>query len=259
MVCGSLVPPPPTSIVRRGVPTALPMAYIPGEALRRQATSSCKVVCTPAKEAEAHRLRSSALILIAVGHFSGISAHMVAHALERDFHFPSSNFLVAPFFPEDFLLTMFQPAQRDLALEQRSILVARVQFKFRLWLPPDWESVKEVFVKDCELDLIERQSTTKANCSALFAWLWTWHSDKIPRAANFTVLQRPDVVCPRDFLPEGTPTEEGKEGSSFQVLIHLAAIKDFTPASPGRDEGAIWPHTYRFKDKWSFGTDDPQV
>ncbi|KAE8801917.1 hypothetical protein D1007_22426 [Hordeum vulgare] len=187
------------------------MAYIPGEALRRPASSSCKVVGTPAMEAEAHRLHSSALVLTAIGHFSGISADSVARAVERELRFPASDFVVAPFFPEDFLLTMFQPAQRDMALERRSISVAGVMFKLRPWLPPagtsriwhyycrvaieklpltawDWDSVKEVLGKDCELDLIERQSTIKANCAALFAWLWTWHPDKIPRAADFSVL-----------------------------------------------------------------------
>ncbi|KAI4983811.1 hypothetical protein ZWY2020_025677 [Hordeum vulgare] len=187
------------------------MAYIPGEALRRPASSSFKVVGTPAMEAEAHRLHSSALVLTAIGHFSGISADSVARAVERELRFPASDFVVAPFFPEDFLLTMFQPAQRDMALERRSISVAGVMFKLRPWLPPagtsriwhyycrvaieklpltawDWDSVKEVLGKDCELDLIERQSTIKANCAALFAWLWTWHPDKIPRAADFSVL-----------------------------------------------------------------------
>ncbi|KAI4978384.1 hypothetical protein ZWY2020_014938 [Hordeum vulgare] len=170
------------------------MAYVPGEALRRPASSSCKVVGTPAMEAEAHRLRSSALVLSAVGHFSRISAESVARAVERELRFPASDFVVVPFFPEDFLLTMFQPAQRDMALERRSISVAGVMFKLRPWLSPagtsriwryycyvaieklpltawDWDSVKEVLCKDCELDLIERQSTTKANCATLFAWL----------------------------------------------------------------------------------------
>ncbi|KAI5016274.1 hypothetical protein ZWY2020_006125 [Hordeum vulgare] len=154
-----------------------------------------------------------------------------------------------------------------MALERRSIIVAGVQFKLRPWryycrvaiekLPLtawDWESVKEVLGKDCELDLIERQSTTKANYSALFAWLWTWHPDKIPRAADFAVLQRPDVVRPREFLPEGTPAEEGGEGTSFPVLIHLDVVKDFTPTTRGRDDHPAWPRTYRFKGKWHFGT-----
>ncbi|KAI4984010.1 hypothetical protein ZWY2020_040863 [Hordeum vulgare] len=159
------------------------MAYVPREALRRPASSSCKVVGTPAMEAEAHRLRSSALVQTAVGHFSGISVDLVARAVERELQFPASDFVVAPFFPEDFLLTMFQPAQRDMALERRSISVAGVMFKLRPWLPPagtsriwryycrvaieklpltawDWDSIKEVLGKDCELDLIERQSTT---------------------------------------------------------------------------------------------------
>ncbi|KAE8803911.1 hypothetical protein D1007_20172 [Hordeum vulgare] len=255
------------------------MAYVPGDALRRSASSSCKVVGTPAMEAEANRLHSSALVLTAVGHFVGISADAVARAVERDLRFPISDFIIAPFFSEDFLLTLFQPAQRDMALERQSIIVAGVQFKLRPWLPPagtsriwryyyhvaieklpltawDWESVKEVLGKDCELDLIECQSTTKANCSALFAWLWTWHPDKIPRAADFTILQTPNVVRPREFFPEGTRAEDGREGPSFPVLIHLDVVKDFTPTSTGRDDRSAWPCTYRFKGKWHFGTKD---
>ena len=53
-----------------------------------------------------------------------------------------------------------------------------------------------------------------------------------------------------------TPAEEGKEGPPFPVLIHLDIVKDYTPISPGRDEHARWPRTYRFKDKWRFGTKD---
>ncbi|KAE8775986.1 hypothetical protein D1007_51458 [Hordeum vulgare] len=102
------------------------MAYVPGDALRRHASSSCKVVGMPAMEAEAHRLRSSALVLTAVGHFSGISADTVARAVERDLRFPASDFIITPFFPEGFLLIMFQSAQRDMALELRSIIVAGV-------------------------------------------------------------------------------------------------------------------------------------
>ncbi|KAI5016190.1 hypothetical protein ZWY2020_006041 [Hordeum vulgare] len=102
------------------------MAYVLGDALRRHASSSCKVVGMPAMEAEAHRLRSSALVLTAVGHFSGISADTVARAVERDLRFPASDFIITPFFPEGFLLIMFQSAQRDMALELRSIIVAGV-------------------------------------------------------------------------------------------------------------------------------------
>uniref|UniRef100_A0A453KHJ6 CCHC-type domain-containing protein n=1 Tax=Aegilops tauschii subsp. strangulata TaxID=200361 RepID=A0A453KHJ6_AEGTS len=278
-----VAPLPPRPAVRRAAAPVVTMEYVPGEAARRPANSNCTVVSTPAMEAEAHRLRSSALILSAGGRCSNISADMVARAVERDFRFPWSDIAVAPFFPDDFLLTMFQPAQRDLALEQRGIEVADVQFKFRPWLPPpgssrvwryycrvaierlplnswDWVSVKEVLGKDCDLDLIERQSTSKANCSALFAWLWTWHPDKIPRASDFNVLQRPDIVRPREFLPEGTPAEEGREGPFFPVLIHLDVVKDYTPISPGASPvhgwRREWPRTYRFKGKWCFGTRD---
>ncbi|KAE8776979.1 hypothetical protein D1007_50341 [Hordeum vulgare] len=112
------------------------MAYVPVEALPRTASSSCKVVGTPAMEAEAHRLRSSALVLMSVRHFSGISAESVARVVERELRLPASDFVVSPFFPEDFLLTLFQPVQRDMALERRSISVAGVMFKLRPWLPP---------------------------------------------------------------------------------------------------------------------------
>ena len=68
------------------------------------------------------------------------------------------------------------------------------------------------------------------------------------------MLQRPDIVRPREFLPEGTPAEEGKEGPAFPVLIHLDVVKDYTPISPRRGERAKWPRAYRFK--WRFGTKD---
>ncbi|KAE8808081.1 hypothetical protein D1007_15509 [Hordeum vulgare] len=84
-----------------------------------------------------------------------------------------------------------------------------------------WDNVQEVVGKKCRLDLIERQSTTKTNVSALFAWVWAWDPDLIPRASDFNVLSRPDVARPRRSLPEGTPLEQGKEGPHFSVLIHL--------------------------------------
>ncbi|KAI4998962.1 hypothetical protein ZWY2020_054826 [Hordeum vulgare] len=147
-------------------------------------------------EAETSRLRSSALILSAVVHYSGITADVVAREVEREFGFLSSDIAVAPFFPDVFLLTFFRPTQRDHALEQRAVEVSGVWFKFRPWLPLPgnsrmwryycrvaierlplngwgWNCVKEILDKDCELYLIERQSTSKANCSTLFAWLWT--------------------------------------------------------------------------------------
>ncbi|KAE8776775.1 hypothetical protein D1007_50538 [Hordeum vulgare] len=99
----------------------------------------------------------------------------------------------------------------------------------------------EVIGQNCKLDLIERQSTTKRNRSALFAWLWTWNPDMIPRAADFTVLSRPDCVRSRESMPEGVPMEEGKEGPFFPVLIHLDEVKDYTPLPEG-DEGGVAVH-----------------
>ncbi|KAE8804121.1 hypothetical protein D1007_19872 [Hordeum vulgare] len=147
------------------------MAYIPGDTSRRPTNSSCKVVYTSTLQAEAHGLRSSALVLTAVRHSSRITTDMLACAVERDFCFPWSDIIVSSFFVEDFILTTFQPAQRDIALEQRGIEVVGVQFMFRPWLPPpgtsriwryycwvaierlpltswDWESVREVLGKD---------------------------------------------------------------------------------------------------------------
>lgn len=119
--------------------------------------------------------------------------------------------------------------------------------------------MQEVIGKCCKLDLIERQYLTKANCSALFAWLWTWDADLIPRASEFNVINRDDVVHSRDSLPEGVPAEQGKEGPHFPVLIHLDVVKDYTPispaASPMRDGDQEWPRVYRHKD-WHMGTKD---
>ncbi|KAI4992119.1 hypothetical protein ZWY2020_041982 [Hordeum vulgare] len=188
--------------------------------------------------------------------------------------------VVAPFFPDDFLLTLYKPFQRDLVLESRSIEVAGVRFKFRSWLPPpggsrvwryycrvaierlpltdwDWASVKEILGKDWWLDLIERQSTTKTNVKALFAWCWTWNPDRIPRASDFNVLNRPDVACPRGSRPEGTPMEEGKEGPHFPVLLHLDLVKDYAPNPDSPEHGAPpeWPRIYPF-DGWRYGIKD---
>ncbi|KAI5014784.1 hypothetical protein ZWY2020_056174 [Hordeum vulgare] len=231
-------------------------------------------------EEEAFRLRSTALILTAVGNCFGISADMVANEVERKFRMLSRDVVVAPFFSDDFLLTLYKPFQRDIILESRSIKVAGVRFKFRSWLPPpggsrvwryycrlaierlpltawDWASVKEILGKDCWLDLIERQSTTKTKVKALFAWCWTWNPDRIPRASDFNVLNRPDVVRPRGSRPEGTPMEEGKEGPHFPILLHLDLVKDYAPIPDSPEHGAPpeWPRIYPF-DGWRYGIKD---
>lgn len=125
----------------------------------------------------------------------------------------------------------------------------------------DWDTVQEVVGKNCWLDLIERQSKTKRNRSALFAWVWTWNPDMIPRASDFNVLQRPDVVRSRDSRPEGVPVEEGLEGPDFPVLIHLVVVKDYTPLSPSAspDNGVCeWPRTYTHKG-WRMGRAIPEL
>ncbi|KAE8804122.1 hypothetical protein D1007_19873 [Hordeum vulgare] len=90
----------------------------------------------------------------------------------------------------------------------------------------------------------------------MYVWLWMWHARKIPRAFDFTVLQRPNFVRPREFLGEGMPVEEGKQGPAFPVLIHLDEVKEFMMISEERDKHVKWLRTYRFKGKWRFGTKD---
>ncbi|KAE8776977.1 hypothetical protein D1007_50339 [Hordeum vulgare] len=55
-----------------------------GAAHRRPATSTCSVVSTPEMEDESYHLRTTALLLTAVGPCSGITADMVAEAVEHD-------------------------------------------------------------------------------------------------------------------------------------------------------------------------------
>ncbi|KAI4973658.1 hypothetical protein ZWY2020_041439 [Hordeum vulgare] len=212
----------------------MPGRSISGAAHRRPATSTCSVVSTPEIEDEAYRLRTTALLLAAV----------------------------------DFLLVLSECHQRDLVFERRQLVVAGVKLLLRPWfLPPggnrvwrfyfrvaieelplnswSWDNVQEVIGKKCRLDLIERKSTTKTNVSALFAWIWAWDPDLIPRASDFNVISRPDVARPRRSLPEGTPSEQGREGPHFPVLIHLDVVKDYTPVE---DEDLEWPRIYEHKD-----------
>ncbi|KAI4999995.1 hypothetical protein ZWY2020_004584 [Hordeum vulgare] len=194
-------------------------------------------------EEEAYRVRTTALLLAATSDCSGITPDMVADAVERSHRFCFSDIELAPCFPEDFVLTLAELFQRDLVFEARLPLNA--------W---DWDNVQQVIGQNCKLDLIERQSTTRRNRYALFAWLWTWNPDMIPRAADFTVLSRPDCVRSKESLPEGAPVEEGKEGPFFPVLIHLHEVKDYTPLPEG-DEGGEWPCINRFRD-WRMGIKD---
>ncbi|KAE8790015.1 hypothetical protein D1007_35694 [Hordeum vulgare] len=253
------------------------MALVPGAASQRPAKSSCMLVSTPVMEEEAYRLRSSALLLTAKSDCSGITPDMVVEAVERSHRFRFSDIEVAPCFPEDFILTLAERFQRDLVFEARYVEVGGVKFQLRPWFPPlgghkiwryycrvvidglplniwDWDSVQQVIGQNCKLDLIERQSSTRRNRSALFAWVWTWNPDTIPRASDLTVLSRPDCVRSRESLPEGAPVEEGKEGPFFPVLIHLDEVKDYTPL-PECDEGGDWPRINRFKD-WHLGVKD---
>ncbi|KAI4978148.1 hypothetical protein ZWY2020_014702 [Hordeum vulgare] len=119
--------------------------------------------------------------------------------------------------------------------------------------------VAPCFPEDFILTLAERFQRdlvfeARRNRSSLIAWLWTWNPDMIPRAADFTVLSRPDCIRSRESLPEGAPVEEGKEGPFFPVLIHLDEVKDYTPL-PDEDEGSEWPRINRFSD-WRLGIKD---
>ncbi|KAE8785792.1 hypothetical protein D1007_40432 [Hordeum vulgare] len=252
--------PPPTSLLgasRLGSPSyvdvvsssapssvpvaAMPTGTIPGAAHRRPATSTCSVVSTPEMEDESYRLRTTALLLTAAGPCPGISVDMVAEAVEHDQGFSRRDICVAPCFPEDFLLVLSECHQHDLIFERRQLVMAG-----------SWDNVQEVLGKKCRLDLIERQSTTKANVSALFAWLCAWDPNLIPRASDFNILNRPDVARPWRSLPEGTPSEQGKEGPHFPVLIHLDVVKDYTPV---QEEDMEWPRIYEHKD-WKMGSKD---
>ncbi|KAI5012060.1 hypothetical protein ZWY2020_024194 [Hordeum vulgare] len=248
---------------------------IPGAAHRRPATSTCSVVSTPEMEDESYRLRTTALLLTAAGPCCGITADMVAEAVEHDQVFPRQDICDAPCLPEDFLLVLSEGHQRDLVFERCQLVVAGVKFLLRPWFPPSggnkvwrfyyrvaievlplnawsWDNVQEVVGKKCRLDLIERQSTTKANVSALFVWVWAWDPDLIPRASDFNVISRPDIARPRRSLPEGTPAEQGKEGPHFSVLVHLDMVKDYSPVE---DEDLEWPRIFEHKD-WRMGCKD---
>ncbi|KAI4987665.1 hypothetical protein ZWY2020_028423 [Hordeum vulgare] len=221
------------------------------------------------------RLTCWHLLLTAVGPCSGITADMVAEAVEHGHGFPRRDICVAPCFPEDFVLVLSECHQRDLVFERRQLVVAGVKLLLRPWFPPpggnrvwrlycrvaieglplnawSWDNVQEVIGKKCRLDLIERQSTTKTNVSALFAWLWAWDPNLIPRVSDFNVISRPDVARPRRSLPEGTPSEQGREGPHFPVLIHLDVVTDYTPME---EEDLEWPRIYEHKD-WKMGTKD---
>ncbi|KAI4996007.1 hypothetical protein ZWY2020_040509 [Hordeum vulgare] len=253
----------------------MPGRSIPGVAHRRPATSTFSVVSTPEMEDEAYRKCTTALLLTAVGPCSGIIADMVAGDVEHGQGFPRRDICVAPCFPEDFLLVLSECHQRDLVFERRQLVVAGVKLLLRPWFPPpggnrawrfycrvaieglplnawSWDNVQEVIGKKCTLDLIESQSTTKTNVSGLFAWIWAWDPDLIPRASNFNVISRPDVARPRRSLPQGTPSKQGTEGPHFPVLIHLDVVQDYTPVE---DEDLEWSRIYEHKD-WKMGTKD---
>ncbi|KAE8803653.1 hypothetical protein D1007_20499 [Hordeum vulgare] len=219
---------------------------IPGVAHRRPATSTCSVVSTPKMEDEAYRLRTMALLLTVMGPCSGITADMVAEVVEHGQGFPRRDICVASCFQEDFLLVLSECHQHDLVFERRQLVAAGVKLLLRPWFPPPGGN------RVWRLDLIERQSTTKTNVSALFAWLWAWDPNLIPRASDFNVISRRDVARSRRSLPEGTPSEQGREGPHFPVLIHLDVVKDYTPVE---DEDLEWPRIYEHKD-WKMGSKD---
>jgi hypothetical protein len=118
--------------------------------------------------------------------------------------------------------------------------------------------VARILDNDCVLDKIERRSVTRQNLKGLFAWLWTGNPDKIPRVSEYTMHNRPDVPRQCRELPEGTPTEEGKEGSTVTVLIHLDVTQDYTPLSPSSSPGGecrAWPVVLGYSG-WHWGVRD---
>lgn len=98
--------------------------------------SSCMVVCMPAMEEGAYRLRTTALMLTASSPWSGISANAVVRAIACEHGFPCRDINIAPCFSKDFILTLAERHQRDLVFERRVVVVAGVQFKLRPWSPP---------------------------------------------------------------------------------------------------------------------------
>ncbi|KAI5019632.1 hypothetical protein ZWY2020_044520 [Hordeum vulgare] len=119
--------------------------------------------------------------------------------------------------------------------------------------------IEQVIGQNCKLDLIERESTTRRNRCALFAWVWTWNPDMIPRASDLTVLSKPDCVRSRESLPEGAPVEEGVPEDEVKKKVFPLYLKDkaLTCAKYGLDSEIVDPLRESFaahidlpKEKW---------
>jgi hypothetical protein len=220
------------------------------------------------EDADLHRLRSTALFAVADVRRSGITAPLVARAMERELRLPGAGFQVAPSsFPRaDFLVSFDRRSDRDAALEQHSFPVRGVHFTLLPWVPPanghpvrrcycrlaleplplrawEWDVVAAMLGADCELDRIEQQcSVTRRSGDVLFVWAWAWSPDDIPRTSELNLRNRPGKLT-----PEGIPEDEGEEGSVIEVLIHLDQVQDFTypperttaGKTPEGDEGSV--------------------
>ncbi|KAI5013194.1 hypothetical protein ZWY2020_028148 [Hordeum vulgare] len=212
---------------------------IPGVAHRRPATSTCSVVSTPKMEDEAYRLRTMALLLTVMGPCSGITADMVAEVVEHGQGFPRRDICVAPCFPEDFLLVLSECHQHDLVFERRQLVAAGVKLLLRPWFPPPggnrvWRFYCRVAIEGLPLNA------------------WSWDNVQGVIGPDFNAITGRDVARSRRSLPEGTPSEQGREGPHFPVLIHLDVVKDYTPVE---DEDLEWPRIYEHKD-WKMGSKD---
>ncbi|KAI4978206.1 hypothetical protein ZWY2020_014760 [Hordeum vulgare] len=92
-----------------------------------------------------------------------------------------------------------------MVFKGRYVEVASVKFQLQSWFPPSSDS--RVWWFYCRV-AIERLP--------LGAWAW----DNVQEVRS------------KELLPEGRPTEQGKERPHLPVLIHLDVVKDFTPLSP---------------------------
>ncbi|KAM0847320.1 hypothetical protein ACQ4PT_055093 [Festuca glaucescens] len=248
----------------------------PGHPSNRPGEVYSSSLSTPAIEVAATEMRRTHLAVLVSDPRLNISTRSIAKALQERLDFPWEDIHVSASFPDDFLVRFAQPWQRDVALDEGTVLLRHGSLALTTWSPTArgrpqtwrfycrlaleniplnaWEdelTVKAVLGGACELDRVERRSILRDNTAALFVWAWCLDLDLIPKIKPHSILGRPAER--RQDLPEGTPAEEGRDGPLYRILIHLDKVIDYTPLDEGR-RGVQWPQVYR-KD-WAFGVED---
>ncbi|KAI4977800.1 hypothetical protein ZWY2020_014354 [Hordeum vulgare] len=93
---------------------------------------------------------------------------------------------------------------------------------------------------------MERQTERLQNVTAFFVCVWTKNPDSIPKATDFTIVDRAGDGRNRHQLPDDVSAEEGRQVPMTGVLSHLFLAKDYSPIASDSSAAAEYPRIYTY-------------